>query len=234
MGCSHATGVVRQVRGWLDMLQEVLQGTMAVTAVLNVQLEALSRAQVPNEWLICCPSAASSLGSWLSELNERVNQLDGWWRGTIPSSVWLPGLFNPRALVTAVVQLAAQTMGLPLDSMTSQLSITSTASSELVEEPAVDAQFLHGLWMEATRWDCEAGALCECLPRKLHAECPVMSVCGLPTQDCRHGAGHFECAIYSTPMRGPTYVVSAHLPCKQEDVSRWILAGVAMILSLAN
>ena len=52
---AHAAGsvtLVVQVRGWLDMLQEVLQGTMAVTAVLNVQLEALSRAQVHTSHLV--------------------------------------------------------------------------------------------------------------------------------------------------------------------------------------
>lgn len=48
-----------------------------------------------------------SLGTWFNDVVRRYNQLAAWTSGNLatPHSVWLSGLFNPKAFLTAVRQL---------------------------------------------------------------------------------------------------------------------------------
>lgn len=43
----------------------------------------------------------------LQDVLERYKQLASWTGGTLvtPNSVWLPGLFNPKAFLTAIMQV---------------------------------------------------------------------------------------------------------------------------------
>ena len=46
---------------------------------------------------------------------RRVEQLETWSRTLIlPFSLWLPGLFNPTAFLTAITQVVARRNGFPL------------------------------------------------------------------------------------------------------------------------
>jgi hypothetical protein len=66
-----------------------------------------------------------SLGSWYNDVLKRYEQLNNWTQGDIitPLSVWLPGLFNPKACLTAVMQTYARANKLPLDVMRSMTEV---------------------------------------------------------------------------------------------------------------
>jgi hypothetical protein len=60
-----------------------------------------------------------TLSAWYADVLKRYDQLAAWTAGDIvtPVSVWLPGLFNPKAFLTAVMQTYARSNKLPLDVM---------------------------------------------------------------------------------------------------------------------
>jgi dynein heavy chain len=60
-----------------------------------------------------------TLSGWYADVLRRHEQLSAWTAGAVatPNSVWLPGLFNPKAFLTAVMQTYARARGLPLDVM---------------------------------------------------------------------------------------------------------------------
>jgi hypothetical protein len=60
-----------------------------------------------------------TLSGWYADGLRRHDQLSAWTAGAVatPNSVWLPGLFNPKAFLTAVMQTYARARGLPLDVM---------------------------------------------------------------------------------------------------------------------
>ena len=49
-------------------------------------------------------------------MNDRTNQLTQWAQDLrTPKSLWISGLFNPMAFVTAVMQITARAKAFPLD-----------------------------------------------------------------------------------------------------------------------
>ena len=51
------------------------------------------------------------------------------------------------------------------------------------------------------------------------------------TQDKQDTRNVYECPVYKTRMRGPTFVWTFNLKTK-EKASKWVLAGVALLLQI--
>jgi hypothetical protein len=69
--------------------------------------------------LLPCAQEVFTLSAWYHDVLKRYEQLAAWTAGDVvtPHSVWLPGLFNPKAFLTAVMQAYARAHKLPLDVM---------------------------------------------------------------------------------------------------------------------
>lgn len=68
--------------------------------------------------------------------------------------------------------------------------------------------------------------------KELHPELPIMHVTAVVLTE-RPTLGFYECPVYVTSMRGPTYVTTAMMKMESEetDPNKWILAGVALLMS---
>ena len=80
------------------------------------------------------------LSSWFPDLLKRVTQLEEWSNDLQrPMCMWLPGLFNPMAYLTAIMQVTAREQSFPLDQMTTETHITlmKTAEENLAHPPEV-------------------------------------------------------------------------------------------------
>ena len=64
---------------------------------------------------------------------KRYEQLAAWTAGpvAVPHSVWLPGLFNPKAFLTAVMQTYARANRLPLDVMRFVTDVTAKSPDQV-------------------------------------------------------------------------------------------------------
>ena len=192
-----------------------------------------------------------SLSAWYSDLLERAAFLSRWVLGSdwaLPASMWLPGLFNPASFLTAVKQVTARATQQPLDSMTIETHLVAAAAS------SSKGAFVHGLFLEGARWcvpddgddgdayvvddvPC-AGFLAEAKPKEALCVLPTLYVRAVPIRDdwdptavghFRHDPSTYECPVYVTSMRGPTYVFLATMNTRTPK-AKWILAGVALLL----
>jgi len=62
---------------------------------------------------------------------------------------------------------------------------------------------------------------------------PVINVVSVQKKD-KKVRGQYQCPVYVTSQRGPTYVFTANLQMQDEeesDPNEWILAGVALLMS---
>ena len=80
------------------------------------------------------------------------------------------------------------------------------------------------------RWDILVGSICDSNLKELHPMMPIMYIKAI-TQDKQEQRNQYECPIYKTRQRGPTYIWTFNLKTK-EKASKWILAGVALLLQI--
>ena len=99
-----------------------------------------------------------------------------------------------------------------------------------MQSPPREGAYIHGLYMEGARWDINVGSIVESRLKELHPLMPVMFIKAL-TQDKQEMRNLYECPIYITRQRGPTYVWTFNLRTK-ERASKWVLAGVALLLQI--
>ena len=64
------------------------------------------------------------------------NCREGWTSDfNLPSSVWLPGFFNPQSFLTAIMQSTARKNELPLDQMCLMCEVTKKIKEEITMPP---------------------------------------------------------------------------------------------------
>lgn len=80
------------------------------------------------------------------------------------------------------------------------------------------------------RWDTQAGVISEARLKELTPAMPVISVRAVPN-DRQETRNIYECPLYKTKIRGPTYVWTLSLKTRERP-ARWVLAGVALLLSV--
>jgi dynein heavy chain len=198
-----------------------------------------------------------NLQHWFCDLERRIEQLVNWEeRLELPRSLWM-SLFNPMAFLTAVQQVVARKRSLPLDNMTISTDVTIYRRPEdlnsLINEPS-DGAFIHGLFMQGARWmtveeasaanqtrltsgvKC-AGVIVDSHAKDLLPPMPVLYVKAVsveaewePTSIGYLRPNMYNCPCYYTSFRGPTYVFLATLDT-EEPATKWINAGVALLLS---
>ena len=121
---------------------------------------ALSINQVPGRnpfhkcsWEKYAWPSKRPLSSWFQDLLRRVDQFTKW-SSTLetPLSIWLPGIFNPMAVLTAIMQVTARSTGLPLDKMAVDTYVTTMMQPSEATAYPENGMYAHGLFMEGARW----------------------------------------------------------------------------------
>ena len=80
------------------------------------------------------------------------------------------------------------------------------------------------------RWCTVIGSITDSYLKELHPMMPIMYIKAI-TQDKQEQRNLYECPVYKTRQRGPTYIWTFNLKTK-EKASKWILAGVALLLQI--
>ncbi len=99
-----------------------LDGALNMSEKMEALAKGIAMNTVPALWMGQMSTRVQevySLSAWYNDVVKRHEQLAAWTAGDIvtPVSVWLPGMFNPKAFLTAVMQTYARANKLPLDVM---------------------------------------------------------------------------------------------------------------------
>jgi dynein heavy chain len=84
--------------------------------------------------------------------------------------------------------------------------------------------------MEGGRWDSQTGCIMESRLKDLFPVMPVIFIKAI-TQDKQDLRNMYECPVYKTRIRGPTFVWTFNLKTK-EKAAKWTVAGVAILLQI--
>ncbi len=161
--CTRMNVLLSFIRTTLIELQKGLAGQLNMTEAMEDLVEALSINQVPGRnpfhktsWDAKAWPSRKSLPTWFQDLLQRFAQLSRWVQlMDTPKSLWLSGLFNPMAFLTAIMQVVARGTGLPLDSMAIDTHMTTVSDPSEIEDYPPQGMFVHGLFIEGARWGYE-------------------------------------------------------------------------------
>ncbi|XP_049878702.1 dynein beta chain, ciliary [Pectinophora gossypiella] len=228
--CERMNYLTGEMKRSLRELDLGLKGELTITSVMEELENALFLDQVPAIWANRAYPSLLGLSSWFVDLLLRLRELETWATDfVLPASVWLAGFFNPQSLLTAIMQSTARRYELPLDKMCLQCDVTKKMKEEFTSAPR-DGAYVHGLLMEGARWDMQAGIIMDSRLKELFPAMPVINVRAI-TQDKQDLRNMYECPVYKTRTRGPTYVWTFNLKTKDKP-SKWTLAGVALLLQI--
>tara|TARA_B100000795_G_scaffold179078_1_gene135519 strand:- start:289 stop:1461 length:1173 start_codon:yes stop_codon:yes gene_type:complete len=214
-------------------LDSGLKGDLSVSAAMESLMRALYDDRVPDSWASRAWPSLRPLGSWLTDMLHRQRQLAEWTTAmATPKVTWISGLFNPQAFLTAVMQVTARKNEWPLDKLATVVEVSKKLGPDEIDGATRDGAYIHGLYVEGARWDVGGGTLEEAVIKQLYPPMPVVLV-KAATQDKMDARDIYPCPVYMTQQRGPTFVFTAGLKTKA-SATKWVLAGVALILDVVD
>uniref|UniRef100_A0A8C8AZP1 Dynein axonemal heavy chain 17 n=1 Tax=Otus sunia TaxID=257818 RepID=A0A8C8AZP1_9STRI len=226
--CERMNILTQEMRRSLTELDLGLKGELTITADMEELANALFYDNVPAPWARYAYPSLLSLGAWYTDLLLRIRELDVWTTDfALPATVWLAGFFNPQSFLTAVMQSTARKNEWPLDKMCLSVEVTKKNREDITAPPR-EGSYVHGLFMEGARWDVPSGGIADARLKELTPPMPVIFIRAVPA-DRLDTTNVYECPVYKTRMRGPTYVWTFNLKTK-ERAAKWILAAVALLL----
>merc|ERR1719483_607899 len=222
--CERMNLLVAEMRRTLKELDLGLKGELTITSDMEDLSDSLFFDQVPPSWTKLAYASLNGLSAWYADLLLRIKELEGWTSDfNLPSSVWLPGFFNPQSFLTAIMQSTARKNELPLDKMCLVCEVTKKLTREEIPAPPRDGAYTHGLFMEGARWDVNIGSIAESRLKELYPAMPVMYIKAV-THDKQELRNLYECPVYKTRARGPTHIWTFNLKSRERP-SKWVLAG---------
>uniref|UniRef100_A0A3Q3NPA1 Dynein heavy chain 9, axonemal-like n=1 Tax=Labrus bergylta TaxID=56723 RepID=A0A3Q3NPA1_9LABR len=228
--CERMNLLTQEIRRSLRELNLGLKGELTMTSDMESLQNAIFLDLVPDSWTKRAYPSMCGLALWFTDLLVRIRELETWSADFIlPSAVWLAGFFNPQSFLTAIMQAMARRNEWPLDSMGLQCDVTKKNREDFTLPPREGA-YVHGLYMEGARWDTQTGLIVDARMKELTPTMPVIFIRAVPV-DKQENRNVYQCPVYKTRQRGPTYVWTFNLKTK-ENPSKWTLAGVALLLQI--
>lgn len=228
--CERMNILTSEIRRSLKELDLGLKGELTITTDMEDLSNALFFDQVPASWTKRAYPSMHTLAAWYADLLLRIKELENWTTDfQLPVSVWLAGFFNPQSFLTAIMQSMARKNEWPLDRMCLQCDVTKKNKEDFSSAPR-EGSYVHGLFMEGARWDTQSGMITDSRLKEMCPAMPVIFIRAIPVDklDMRNV---YECPVYKTRQRGPTYVWTFNLKTK-EKAAKWVLAGVALLLQV--
>uniref|UniRef100_A0A8D0H5U7 Dynein axonemal heavy chain 17 n=1 Tax=Sphenodon punctatus TaxID=8508 RepID=A0A8D0H5U7_SPHPU len=228
--CERMNILTSEIRRSLKELNLGLKGELTITPDMEELSNALFYDNVPESWTNRAYPSLLSLAAWYTDLLLRIRELEAWTTDfALPTTVWLAGFFNPQSFLTAIMQSMARKNEWPLDKMCLAVEVTKKNREDMTAPPR-EGSYVHGLFMEGARWDTQTGVITDARLKELTPSMPVLFIKAIPV-DRMDAKNMYECPVYKTRTRGPTYVWTFNLKTKEKP-AKWILAGVALLLQV--
>jgi len=228
--CTQMNALVKHMIESLRELEKGFAGELTMSDSMEVLQRSLFDDRVPATWAKLGWPSGRDLASWISNLQDRLQQLTVWTENPteIPKCTWISGLRNPQSFLTAIMQETAQQNKLELDKLMIVTEVTKLDAAG-VQTKSREGTYIHGLSLEGARWGKDTGIIEKSQPKEMSCRMPVIVCKAVPTSSAISGI--YSCPCYKTQQRGPTYVFNAQLRTKS-PAERWILASVALIMDI--
>nr|XP_033183004.1 dynein heavy chain 6, axonemal [Bombus vancouverensis nearcticus] len=251
--------LLKKIHISIENLQRAIKGFVVMSEELENVFVALVNNQVPQMWhnVNVYPSL-KTLGSWIRNLELRIDFIQIWLIDIKPISFWISGLSFPQGFLTGMLQTCARKYNIPIDHLKLDFIATKVvldqedieiehkkAEKEVIQvyknlQVPEDGVLIHGLFIDAGRWDFGSMLLVDANIGEMNPSLPVLHinpVLELPKDDSR-----YVCPLYKTAVRAGVLSTTGHstnfvvavLLASEKEQSYWILKGTALLIEIVN
>ncbi|KAE8631104.1 hypothetical protein XENTR_v10001083 [Xenopus tropicalis] len=249
--------LLKVLKNSLETLNKAIAGLVVMSEEMEKIYKSFLNSQVPTLWSDAAYPSLKPLGSWVKDLVMRISFIDAWIRIGQPKSFWISGLFFPQGFLTGTLQNHARKYNLAIDELNFHYNvlpqyrdqatvIEAMKTLKFGEELPMDAVLpapedgvlVHGMYMDACRWDDEAMVIEDALPRQMNPMLPVIHF--EPHQNYNPSGDLYQAPLYKTSARAGTlsttghstnFVVTVLLPSNRQN-DYWISKGSALLCQL--
>ncbi|XP_005385504.1 PREDICTED: dynein heavy chain 6, axonemal [Chinchilla lanigera] len=241
----------------LETLNKAIAGFVVMSEEMEKVYNSFLNNQVPSLWSNTAYPSLKPLGSWVKDLILRTAFVDLWLKRGQPKSFWISGFFFPQGFLTGTLQNHARKYNLPIDELSFKYNMVPNYRDQAaVIEAAKTVQFgqelpmdlelpspedgvlVHGMFMDASRWDDKEMVIEDALPGQMNPMLPVVHF--EPQQNYEPSPTLYHSPLYKTGARAGTlsttghstnFVVTVLLPSKRSK-DYWIAKGSALLCQL--
>ncbi|XP_036080207.1 dynein heavy chain 6, axonemal isoform X2 [Rousettus aegyptiacus] len=243
----------------LETLDKAIAGLVVMSEEMEKVYNSFLNNQVPSLWSDTAYPSLKPLGSWVKDLILRTSFVDLWLKRGQPKSFWISGFFFPQGFLTGTLQNHARKYNLPIDELSFKYNMIPIYRDQAaVIEAAKTVQFgqelpmdlelpspedgvlVHGMFMDASRWDNDEMVIEDALPGQINPMLPVVHF--EPQQNYEPSPTLYHSPLYKTGARAGTlsttghstnFVVTVLLPSKR-STDYWIAKGSALLCQLSE
>eukprot|EP01022_Parablepharisma_sp_SALTPOND_P023040 TRINITY_DN476_c0_g1_i1.p1 TRINITY_DN476_c0_g1~~TRINITY_DN476_c0_g1_i1.p1 ORF type:complete len:4333 (+),score=667.47 TRINITY_DN476_c0_g1_i1:7842-20840(+) len=219
----------------LEDLQKALKGEVLLSQELEECMMSLFDMKVPDMWMKKSYPSLKPLGSYISDLKQRIVFFDNWVEQGIPNVFWISKFHFTQGFLTGAKQNYARKKKIPIDELDFDFQVIEEENPPTPE----DGVNVTGMFLEGAKWDLKEKVLGESDPKVLHVKCPVVWL--IPRKSDQLTVWpHYSCPVYRTSLRrgelsttghSTNFVMFVKLP-SNAPASHWIKRGVALLVQL--
>ncbi|BFG02702.1 dynein heavy chain 6 axonemal [Drosophila madeirensis] len=236
----------------LANLAKAIKGLVVMSEELENVFKALLANLVPASWAKRSFLSIKPLPNYITDFQRRIDFIQHWAENGAPRSYWISGFFFPQSFLTGVLQTYARRRVLPIDSLKIDFDIVER---ELVQQDFFEAHTagrsddrlygdlqestdavinVHGIFIEAARWDLSQGGLCDAKFGELYTRLPIVRF--MPCLEIAPQV-RYEAPLYKTQQRSGVLSTTGHstnfvlsvLLISQNEPEFWVMRGTALV-----
>ncbi|RZF48033.1 hypothetical protein LSTR_LSTR002099 [Laodelphax striatellus] len=242
----------------LSEMKKAIKGLVVMNDALEGMHVSFLNNQVPDMWARKAYPSLKSLSSWIHDLELRLDFINIWLKFGPPPSFWLPGFFFPQGFMTGCLQTHARKNNFPIDQLIVDFTVCpmfvdqeeiklahDESNAEVIEaygslHVPEEGQLVHGLFLDAGRFDVEKMLLVDPKPGELNPLLPCMHL--IPVTELKNIETRYVAPLYKTATRAgvlsttghsTNFVVPVLLPTDKPH-SYWIMRGTALLTGIAQ
>lgn len=230
--------LIGTVRDSLQDIQKAIKGLLLMSEQLEGAFNQIFNGKTPSMWLAKSYPSLKPLGSYVSDLLERLKFFQRWVDEGIPVIFWFSGIYFQQAFTTGAAQNFARKYTIPIDTLTFDFEMPKE------QEPKVkpdDGAYTVGVFLEGCKWDYDKWELAESDPKVLFVSVPLIWVIPCKKSDVKEFP-HYNCPMYKISSRKGTLSTTGHSTnfvmfisiASKRPESHWTKRGVAMLTQLDN